>query len=124
MLRIQKHQELELTKLTMRSFEDRMVDHIKKFFPEHFTALEDEKTRALIQFGISQAATYDIISERDVCIYIDLMIALGPEFDTDPKTTWAADILNDEALVDPGDKVDVLHDEAMRQLKSSPEWRE
>jgi hypothetical protein len=97
-----------LSEAACKNFEDRMLVHLEKFFPQHVTALGEEKTRFLVRFGVERAKTYGIVSERDVCKYIDLMVSLGVEFDTDPKLPWASRILNDPSMKSPRFKTDTL----------------
>ena len=108
MLEIRQEQIDRLAEAASKNFEDRMLVHLQKFFPQHITALGEEKTRFLVRFGVEQAKTYGIISERDVCKYIDLMVSFGVEFDIDPKLPWASRILNDSAMKNPHFKTDTL----------------
>jgi hypothetical protein len=108
MLEIRQEQIERLSEAASKNFEDRMLVRLEKFFPQHFTALGEEKTRFLVQFGVERAKTYSIASERDVCKYIDLMVSFGVEFDTDPKLPWASQILNDPSLKNPRLKTDTL----------------
>ncbi len=96
-----------------KDFEDRMVVHLNKFFPEQCEALGEPGTREEIRNGIDRAARYGIETERDVCKYIDLMFAFGRDFDTNPELPWAARILNDTKYESPTAKVEDLHQTAI-----------
>ncbi len=122
MLKIRPEQNEELSKVAFKDFEDRMVVHIKKHFSEHYKALGEENTRTLIQYGIERAATYEIVSERDVCKYIDLMVAFGPDYDQDHKLPWAAKNLNDENLNDPSVRINTTYDAGMESLRQSSDF--
>ena len=102
--------------LMSKRFEDRMVAHLERHFPEQCRALGEAGTREAIQYGIEQAASYRIVAERDVCKYIDVMFAYGRDFDTDPKLPWAGAILRDETLGGPRDRVDRLCSVAIEHL--------
>jgi len=102
-----------------KRFENKMIVHIEKFYPDHYAALSQENTRELIKYGIESAAHYDIVSERDVCKFIDLMIVFGPDFDKNPDSKWASDILTDATHTHPGVKVDALYDAGMVEIKAS-----
>lgn len=110
MLTIRKAQTAVFEDASLVDFENRMVVHIKKFFPDHFAALQEEKTRQLIQFAIERAATHGIVNECDVCKFTDLMIGFGPGFEEDPKCAWAAKILGDTASATSSERVDRLYD--------------
>ena len=94
--------------IALRNFEEWMVIHLNMFFPNQCEALGDSDVREAIQYGIEQAESYDIVTECDVCKYIDLMFALGRDFDTDPELPWALEILYDETLEDGSERIDRL----------------
>jgi hypothetical protein len=96
-----------------------MVVHLNKFFPEHCAALKEAGTREAIRYSVTRAAHYQIVTERDVCKYTDLMFAFGRDFDQDPELPWAAAILNDENLKDPTGKINILYDEAMKHVRQA-----
>jgi len=108
MLTIRKEQLAVFGLLGQKTFEDRVVIHIKKVFPEQAEAFGEPKLRETIQYGTQRAAAYRIVSERDVCKYIDLMILYGLDFDKDPKHPWAQSVLQNQALRNPSTKVDRL----------------
>lgn len=117
MLTIRKEQAAVFAEASRMDFENRMVPHVRKFFPDHYAALQEEKTRQLIQFGIERAATHGIVNECDVCKFIDLMIAFGPGFERDPKCAWAAAILADTTISSPSEKVNKLYDHGISKLR-------
>src|SRR6266851_10150050 len=88
MFTIRKEQMAAFGPLGKKVFEDRVVDHLKKAFPQQSKALGDEKLRETIQYGTQRAAAYRIVAERDVCKYIDLMVLYGRDFDKDPNLPW------------------------------------
>jgi len=56
------------------------------------------------------APQYGITSERDVCLFVDVMVMLGPGFDT--KYPWAREILRDAATRPPGSTAQLLYQTA------------
>jgi len=107
------------TEAAVKDFEDRMVVHLNKFFPEQCEALGEAKTREAIREGIDRAAGYGFVAERDVCKYIDLMFAFGRNLDTDRKLSWAGRILREETIADPTLKINVLYDAAMQHVRQA-----
>jgi hypothetical protein len=75
-----------------------MIAHLKNTFPEKVGILDDEKIRQLVQSGMKRAESYDVIYENDIQPYLEYMVIYGPEFDSDPATAWAGDILRIENL--------------------------
>ena len=98
MLTIRKEQMAVFAQAEIRKFEDRVVIHLNKFFPRQCEALGDSKLRETIRYGIKRAATYGITAARDVRKYIDAMVALGRDFDTDRRLPWAGEILRARAI--------------------------
>jgi len=116
MLKIRKEQYEELAKVSLKSFEDSMIEHIKEFFPEQYEISGEPAVRRLIQYGVEQAENYEFITQRDVCLYINTMIMLGGNFDTDLQLPWAAEILKDEAITDSVARIDALSEKTLEYL--------
>ena len=98
-------------------YENRVLDHLKRFFPQETEALGEARTREEIRYGIARAKAYSIVSERDVCVYIDVMFTLGRDFDTDARYPWASEILNDDERWKPSTKVDLLHKRTIEEIR-------
>lgn len=118
MQQIREEQERILKTAIKINYQDRMIEHVEKFFPDHFAALGQENTRALIDYGVEKAGNYQIISERDVCIYIDLMLALGVDFDESGDYPWAEKILTDDEITNPLLRINAVHDKAMDTISA------
>jgi hypothetical protein len=114
MLAIRPEQLAVLSQAQVKRFEDWMLAHLKTFFPKESELAGELELREKIQYGIKQASTYRITSERDVCKYIDLMMVLGRDFDRDKKLPWAAEILGTRNS--PSVKTVVLVETAKKNL--------
>ena len=97
-----------------RRFEDRVLAHLRKYYPESCRELGEPDTREAVRHGIGRAATYDVTVERDVCKYVDLMFFFGRDFDTDGDLPWAGEILNDPDEPNPSAKMTRLFEAAKR----------
>ena len=93
MLTIRSAQVEAFSEEAMKSFEELMLPHLKKFFPEFCEAAPEPKLKALIRYGVKRAGSYQITAKRDVSRYIDLMVSLGADFDREPRLPWAGEIL-------------------------------
>jgi hypothetical protein len=103
MLTIRREQMEALSAYMRQSFEDRMVRHIAQSFPAEFKRMAspsagDQPIRVLIRQGIERAGSNEITSERDVGRFIDLMIVMGPDFETNTEAAWARSVLRDKTL--------------------------
>lgn len=116
MFKVRREQMQAYREAALRDFEDRMVAHVERCFPQRLTALGAESVREVIRLGIERAAGHGIVTERDVCKFIDLMLVLGPTFDEEP---WAREI-----LVEPNRgswrKLDELFELAGARLQAAP----
>jgi len=75
----------------MQDFENRMLEHVSRFFAGRFNRAGEQRIRELIQEGIGRAAKYGFRTEQEICRFIDLMVVFGPRFDQDAD--WAARVL-------------------------------
>lgn len=105
MFKIRREHIDAFTRVAVQAYEDRIFVHLRKYFPDKFSAMTESELRAFIRHGIRRAANYRIVGQRDVCLYIDLMAEFGKDFDTDTSLPWAAAILKEEDE-DPSEKID------------------
>ena len=98
-------------------YEDRMTEHLRRCFPDQCEKMDEPGIRRIIAQGIEHAKRYNIVTERDVCLFIDLMFIFGEEFDTSPNLPWMSEILTDPHRTDPSRKIDHLYDVALEVLK-------
>ncbi|MDS4026630.1 MAG: hypothetical protein RKO25_06565 [Candidatus Contendobacter sp.] len=119
MLVMREAQMTTFEQAAVHNFENRLLEHLKEFFPKHCEILGDEQVRKVIRLGIERAEQYEVVSERDLYLYVGLMFMLGSYFDEDPQLPWAGKILKDEDIVDPSDRIDRLHDRAMAFLNEA-----
>ena len=122
MLTIRKEQIAVFGPLGKKAFEDRLVTHIKKVFPQESQSLGEPQVRETIQYGTQRAAAHRIVSERDVCKYIDLMLVYGRDFDKDSNLPWAQSILQNQAIRNPSSKIERLYKAAKKQ-ENKPQAR-
>jgi hypothetical protein len=101
MLSIRKEQMAVFEKVAEGDFENRMLSHIKEFFPEQHGRFAESSLREFIHYGVDRAAAYGIELQPDVCQFIDLMLVFGRDFDHDPALPWASTILNDPEIPGP-----------------------
>lgn len=108
MLRIRPEQDKALSDYMLRSFEKRVLAHLRKCFPKKCEAMDEEKLIELIREGIQRSRSYGIETERNVMEFIDLMVVFGRHFDTDKTYPQAAKILAEKDADSPK-KIDRLY---------------
>ncbi|MHC4644368.1 MAG: hypothetical protein ACYTBJ_02615 [Planctomycetota bacterium] len=116
MLKIRKDQYEELGKVSLKRFEDSMVEHIKEFFPKYYEIHKEPLIRKIIQYGVDRAESYGFETKRDTPLFIDLMFLLGSHFDEDIQYPWAKNILADKSISDPTERADKLYDTGVEFL--------
>lgn len=112
-----RKQQMQLFEDTeVRRFTDFMRDHLRRHFPRHCEALDADGLDRAIAAGIERAASHRIVSERDVCKFIDLQFAFGEAFDQ--KQPWAAEVFADVEIRNPTTRVEELMNRAEAHLAS------
>jgi hypothetical protein len=106
-LRIRSEQAAALVAAMAEGAEDRVGAHLRRAWPEETAPMSAEELDRWVRYGVDKGARYGIRAEYDVARLIDLMFALGPQFDESEAIPWAAGILADPAL-DGHQRVDAL----------------
>ena len=78
-----------LSRRKEKVFEDRLVDHVQRFFPEQAEALKRDALLSLLEVGLAKARSYGLRSERDLCKFMNLIFTFGLNFDVDERLPWA-----------------------------------
>ena len=90
-----------LGEASRQDFEEQMLRHLIKLFPEPCRRLGEDGTRGLIRHGVARAATQELAREAELCKFIELMFMFGRDFDQDPKLPWVSTIFLDSSITDP-----------------------
>ena len=98
MLTIRKEQMKALAACMREGFEERMVKNIAENFPVQFRTMWNPKdgdahVRSLVQKGATAAESYGLEASADLAGFIHLMVAIAPDFDTQPRLEWMAKVL-------------------------------
>ena len=103
------------------AFVARMVHHLRDDLPQQYEAqgLKEENLESLVRQGMSAAKNYGITSQVGIRQYLDCMVVLGPDFDSDGKHPWAQEILSNDDL-SPSEKADALAWQKLFEVK----WEE
>jgi hypothetical protein len=118
MLRIQKAQMAELSRVAVEDFVERMREHLREEQPRRTAALRDDALDALTREALARAPGYGLVSEYDVCRFTELLLALGPTFDASPEAQEA--LMNPD--LHPDDKLAAIA--ALHRGEAAQEHRE
>ncbi len=97
MLTIRREQIEAFRELMLDQFADRMRKYLVTALPEQTRAVPEEMLRARIRSGIEKAESHGLTTEWDICRFLQYVIRFGADFDSDPATGWAAEILETPA---------------------------
>ncbi|HEV2764364.1 MAG TPA: hypothetical protein VGV38_15395 [Pyrinomonadaceae bacterium] len=106
---IRREQMRALEEVRMPEFEDFMVAHLREFSPLHSKSLGEAGIRALVNVGVGRARQHMFTHRATVKFYIETMILLGVDFDTDPQYPRAGEILRDASAPDQVERADRVH---------------
>jgi hypothetical protein len=106
---IRESQLEALAQAALRRFEDEMVAHLGRH-AERLAALRGEAAlRALVRTGIARARGHGFVQRGPIRLYLELMLAFGAAFDTDPQYAWAHAALAPAPGSDPMARAEALH---------------
>ena len=108
MLQIRQEQMDVLDACMLKCFIEKTIVHLRQVFRETCGEESDEDLGKRVQAGVDEAAVYDITDEREVVLFIDLMVDLGPGFQKQEPNLWMEEILTDETL-DQEEKIDTIY---------------
>jgi hypothetical protein len=106
---IRKEQMQALEEARLPEFEDYMVVHLKDFSLLHSESLGEAGIRALLRVGMERAKKHGFTHRGPVKFYIETMILLGVDFDTDPQYPGPGEILRDPLMPDQTQRADRVH---------------
>src|SRR5207302_709278 len=72
MLEIRSEQITVFEQAALEAFEDEMVEHLKKFSPEHCEVMGEPRVRSVIQLGMARAKTYGFTNRGPVRFYLEM----------------------------------------------------
>lgn len=94
----------------LEDFEARMAAHARRFFPYVCGRLGEGRTREVIRRGLGRAHAHGLSTERELCLYLNLVFTFGPDFDVDPRLPWPARILRDPAVSTAAERIERLYE--------------
>ena len=118
MLVIRDEQMKALQQYAFNQFVDRMMRHLQTTCYRWTESISNAALRIEVEAGIEQAAKYDIESEFDVQQFLECRTKLGTDFDTNPGTAWAGEILRNDELT-ASEKMDIFSDRLAFNLEES-----
>jgi hypothetical protein len=116
-LTIRQGQMDAFDRATFNAFENEMVGHLKDFAPGISRAAGEPALRRLIRSGIERSMRFGMTNRGPVRLYLELMVLLGHNYDSDPLLPWAGEILNGRITPDQMQHAERLYERAIRHAK-------
>ena len=116
MLTIRKEQENVFRDDASERFIRRALEHLRKSFGPQCEAVGDVKLCEFIRSSIARADRWGITTSRNVCIYLDVMMTLGFDFDRDPRFPWIRRILGSQSVTETT-RMNRLYEAVVRMLE-------
>ncbi len=86
-----------------------LCEHCKEFAPDLIGPMSDEQLLDAVRRGMERAESHGFNKRGPVRFYVDMMIAFGSGFDSDPQYPWAAEILSEREDLEQMALSDALH---------------
>ena len=118
-IKIRLAQMQEFDRARLPGFGDYIVNHFETFTPVHAKTLGEAGLRKLAEDGLIRAQAYGFTKTRSAGFFVELLIALGISFDSDPQYPWAREILNDTSIPDELERADALWEKLMEFLRQT-----
>jgi hypothetical protein len=118
MLKIRQEQFNAMRESAQAGFDAGMLAHLRKHFAAQTASQSDDQLLATIRAGRRSAWSYGGQDPEAICRFIDVRVALGPEFDSDPRYAWIVAPLRDHTVTDPDARIEELAERAVQWLSS------
>lgn len=116
MFQIHREQLNAFDRVRLPDFESDMAEHLRDFSPLHSESLGDDGIRILVRMAMERAEKHGFTHRGPVKFYIETVILLGIDFDTDPQYPWAGKILRDSSIPDQTRRADRIHTQLIELL--------
>jgi hypothetical protein len=91
--------------------------HLRSSFPETCAQYSDAELARIVAAAVERTEHYSIRREADILRWVNLMFALGFDFDNNPKYPWVLEVLSDPDT-HPDAIMPWLSERAIRYLKA------
>ena len=85
MLTISGRQMEPLRQAALEGFVSRTLHHVEAHFGNHWRIIGADQLRVVIRLAVERAGRHGLITEREVSLYLNLMLLLGSAFDADAQ---------------------------------------
>src|SRR4051812_41551342 len=98
LITLRKAQLERLADLALRDYQERMVDWVRREFPDDFARLGEDGLRSWVVSARDRSAAYGMITSVEVTGFLSLMLVMGEDFDTRFRNEWIPPILASKSM--------------------------
>ena len=81
-----------------QQFVNDMVVRLRAHYSKQLKDVTATDLRLMVEAGIERAEEYDVVTITDVERFLGYRVMLGRDFDTEPQTAWAGNILRNKNM--------------------------
>lgn len=93
-----------------------IAEHVCKCFPKQWEEWGEPAARRLIGRAVEKARGYGFKELVDLQQYVDLVVALGEDFETTPEYAWTQGVLADRNPAGAAFRATWLYDSVTQQM--------
>ena len=108
MLTISRSQMQAFAIVSRKNFEIRVARHLRQHLTEECANYNDDKLLEVVNKGITKAAQLQIHKERNIVVFIDVMLWLAGQAESHAKKPLVHPILNDPLIVSEDERIEIL----------------
>jgi hypothetical protein len=117
LLVIRNEQLSILGRVPRNAFEAELARHFTRHYPAECRRAGSDQVIKMVRLGIQRAFVHGYTTQREIGLYVNLMVILGSAFDCDPQIPWALEQLNDLSIDDPFDRIRRTFQSTVRYLE-------
>src|SRR5437879_549509 len=122
MLVVRDVQLRSLADTAEQSFELRLVEHLRRYFPASVGSLDSWSVGAVGPAANARAGHYGLVSERDICKFLNLPGTFGDGFESSANHGWMASYLADPDVQGPTGRMRRVCAAVLRRLDRRAAW--
>lgn len=108
-IRIRDTQLKKLESCALENYIDELVVHCNECYPHLRKTMGEQKLRQALKNGVEKAEQSGFTQRGSVQFYIDMLIAFGAGFETDPQYPWISKALSENKLLPQIEQSTILY---------------
>jgi hypothetical protein len=104
--------------LALGQFKAEMRLHLCGFSPALARSIDDQQQAQIVELCLARAKNYGFSQRGPVRLYLEMMLLLGSDFDTDPQYLWAQESLKGSGDSSQSERAKALYEAAQRYVNA------